>query len=104
MIKQGTNNPITIIFTYTPTDVSVALVNEIQTLKHWAMDDLVDAGDGLTFTCPISQEESMQWEEGPCVVEVRWVDSEGDKAGIVQKRVIHEYIEYTRDTEILELM
>ena len=97
MIIQGTNNPITIIFTDTPTDVSVALVNEIQTLKHWAMADLVDAGDGLTFTCPISQEESFGWEEGPCWVEVSWTDADGVKS---HERA-SEYIDFWHDKTIL---
>ena len=79
MIIQGTNNPITITFTETPIDVSVALVDEIHTIKRWNMADLVDSGDALTYTCPISQEESMSWEEGPCWIEVSWTESDGSK-------------------------
>ena len=98
MIIQGTNIPITITFTETPLDVSVALVNEIQIFKRWAMADMVDTGDGLTYQCPITQTESFQWEEGPCWIEVEWTDENGTK----QHEKSRDDIIYRKDKTVLE--
>jgi len=102
MINQGSNDPITIVCDVIPIDISVTLHNEIEILKHWAKDDLIASEDRLTYTAPISQEESMAWEEGPCEVEVRWVDRSGDNAGIVQTEVLRDYIQYQQDQSVLD--
>ena len=101
MIKQGTNKPIKISFEIEPRSISVTLHNEIATLKHWGEPDLV-TDDRLTFYAPVTQAESSAWEEGPCEIEIRWVDGSGSKEGIVQKRVIREDIERTMDDTVLE--
>lgn len=98
MIIQGTNIPITITFTDTPLDVSVVLVNEIETIKHWTMADMVDSGDGLTYQCPITQAESFLWEEGPCWIEVEWTDENGTK----QHEKSRDDIIYRKDKTVLE--
>lgn len=97
MIKQGTNKPITIQFQHTPEDISVTLHNEIETLKHWDMADLLTDEDELLYTAPITQEESFAWEEGPCEIEIRWEDEDG----IIHKRIVRENIEWTMDSTVL---
>ena len=101
MIVQGTNIPIKLVFDTIPLDISVALVNEIAVLKHWDLEDLTVSEDGLEYTAPISQEESFYWEEGPCWIEVEWVDSDGDLAGQKQHLKARESIIYRKDNTIL---
>ena len=72
MIFQGSDKPITIVFDTVPTNVSVSLVNEITVFKHWNTSDMTVSSDGKTYTCPITQQESMSWEEGPAAVKVKW--------------------------------
>lgn len=102
MIRQGSNEPITITFDIQPADISVSLVNEITTLKHWDMQDLVADPDGISYSAPYTQEESLEWEEGPCEIQVRWVDSAGDYKDKVQHIVLREVIEHSGDTTILD--
>ena len=102
MIKQGSNQPITITFDVHPADVSVSLVNEIATLKHWDMADLIPSSDGISYSAPYTQEESLEWEEGPCEIQVRWVDSAGDYKDTVQSITLREVIEHSGDTTILD--
>lgn len=98
MIIQGTNKPITVTFTETPISASLALVNEIEVLKRWALVDLVDSGDGLTFKAPVSQEESFGWEEGPCWLELEWLTEEhGEK----QHARMRDDIIYRMDKTVL---
>lgn len=97
MIKQGTNKPIIIVLDAEPVDIAVTLHNEITTLKHWNIADLIASEDGKTFTAGYTQQESSAWEEGPCEIEVRWTDSDG----IVHKREISENIEWTKDNTVL---
>jgi hypothetical protein len=102
MIKQGSNEPIVITFDVQPADISVTLHNEIATLKHWNKDDLTPNEDGLSYSAPYTQEESLEWEEGPCEIQVRWVDSAGDYKGKVQSITLREIIEHSGDTTILD--
>lgn len=102
MIRQGSNEPIVITFDTLPADVSVTLCNEIQTLKHWDMEGLIPSSDGISYRAPYLQEESLEWEEGPCEIHVRWVDADGDHKGVVQHIVLREVIEHSGDTEILD--
>lgn len=102
MIIQGSNEPITVTFDIIPADVSITLHNEIQTFKQWNTEELYVSDDGLTYTAPIDQLESYSWEEGPCEIQVRWMDSTGDMAGIVQTAILRDSIIYSRDQEILE--
>ena len=103
MIRQGSNKPIVVTFEVEPEDISITLHNEISVLKHWSLDDpdLTASEDGLTYTASYTQEESFGWEEGPCSIEIRWMDSDGNNAGIVQKKTIHEVIEHTVDQTVI---
>lgn len=103
MIRQGTNKPIVMNFIVAPTDIVVTLHNEIEVLKRWDVTDMTQDETGLIWTAPVEQAESKGWEEGPCEIEIRWVPSEGDKAGIVQKHVIRETIEHTTDGTELQV-
>lgn len=80
MIIQGSNEPITLIFTdmenLPGNDMSISLRNETEEIKHWGMADL-DIADG-TYAAPITQEESKDWPEGPCKIEIKWLDSVGN--------------------------
>ena len=99
MIIQGGNSPITIGFDAAPIDISVALVNEIAILKQWNLADL-DTEFGLEYDAPITQQESQQWEEGPCWIEVKWTDSEGTVQQIRQK---DEIIRWTDGTIVSDM-
>lgn len=101
MIIQGSNEPIRITFDVVPLDVSVTLSNEIEILKHWDMANLTCSSDNLVFSAPFTQEESMAWEEGPCEIIVRWTDSTGDMAGIVQTARQSNDIIYCSDRQEL---
>lgn len=83
MIIQGSNEPI--IFdlgeelTDAPTQsLSISLRNEIEELKHWDYADCVHTHYGLHVEAPITQEESVEWELGPCVIEAKWLDADGN--------------------------
>lgn len=102
MIRQGSNEPIVITFDVPPSDISVSLVNEIITLKHWDKNDLVSSEDELSYSAPYTQEESLEWEEGPCEIQVRWIDGSGDYSGRVQCVTLREVIEHSGDTTILD--
>lgn len=102
MIKQGSNEPISITFDVIPVDISVTLSNEIRIMKHWNKSDLQVSEDGLVYKATYSQEESLEWDEGPCEIQVRWVDGSGDREGTVQHTVLREVIEHSPDTTILE--
>lgn len=78
MIIQGSDKPIKIIFDTAPTNVSVSLVNEITEFKHWNTADMQVSEDGKVFSCPITQQESMAWEEGPAAVKIKWNSAEDD--------------------------
>lgn len=82
MIIQGSDKPITIILDTAASNVSVALVNEITELKHWDTTDMVISEDGKSFTCPITQEESMAWEEGPAFVHIKWNSATDDTQSV----------------------
>ena len=87
MIIQGTNNPIYLYFPQPPADIHVTLLNEIEILKQWEYDDLHRVNE-MHYTAPITQDESMNWEEGRCWIEVKWnvsAESESsDISGVVQ--------------------
>lgn len=100
MIIQGSDKPIIIIFDTAATNVSVALVNEITELKHWNTVDMAISEDGKSFTCPITQEESMAWEEGPAAVHIKW-NSATDDTQNVQFYKKREFIVKWPDNTIL---
>ena len=79
MIIQGQNEPIIFIFDdindVPGYDVSVALFNRIEELKHWDLQDLEISEGGLRIDAPITQEESMQWEPGPVHIKMKWLDA-----------------------------
>lgn len=104
MIIQGSNTPITFIFSDindTPgDDVSVLLSNRVQTLKRWGASDLVVSEDGLQFSAPVSQEESASWEEGPCVIEMKWLDAETQQTAFLKVRT--EIMRWNDETVLVE--
>ena len=79
MIIQGSNEPIYLIFDDVndlPIDIAISLRNELTEFKHWGMGDITV--EDMTYIAPISQAESLNWPEGPCVVEAKWMDSYGN--------------------------
>ena len=102
MIVQGSNTPITVTFDVQPADVEITLHNEIEILKQWDYEELVFDETGLVCKATYTQDESLQWEEGPCEIEVRWIDATGDFAGEVQTQRRRELIEWSKDQTILE--
>jgi len=97
MIIQGTNLPIILewddINDAPFSDLSVSLRNEIGELKHWTLDDCVVEDDGLHIECPITQDESMNWEEGPCTIEAKWHDAQQN----ISHMLVHDQIRYWGD-------
>ena len=102
MIIQGSNNPITVTFQdindVPGSSMSISLRNEIAELAHWSYDNLEVSEDGLTLSAPITQEQSMAWPQGPCVIEIKWLEVNG---GTMFARV-RDYIGPWRDGTILE--
>lgn len=98
MIVQGSNDPIRITFDSEPADVSVTIGNEIRIFKSWSFEDLNRDMDeeGYTYEAPIYQEESLDFDEGPCVIEVKWTE-----LGNVQFARVRELIAYSDNREIL---
>lgn len=97
MIMQGGNTPITVTFDERPKDVTVTLYNEIQILKQWIMPELYFDSTGTICTANYAQEESSEWEEGPCEIEIRWTDS----SGTVHTKITRDLICYSADKTIL---
>lgn len=102
MIIQGSNNPIVFIFSdindVPASDMSVLLKNEITELKRWGLPEAVISEDGMEYTFPIRQEESVNWPEGRCAIEAKWLDSEGQTIFMY----VREEIRPWRDSRILE--
>lgn len=82
MIIQGSNEPIIIelddINDVPSGDISVLLRNEIHDLKKWGTDELRFDDYGRQIIASVLQEESAEWETGPCVIEAKWVDRLGN--------------------------
>ena len=80
MIVQGSNEPIIFKFDdindVPEDDIHVTLKNEITILKQWGMGDLdINLNPNvMEIKAPITQEESMTWEEGPCWIELKYLD------------------------------
>lgn len=90
MIVQGSNEPLYIEFIdvndLPADDISISLRNEIEELKHWGKEDVTK--DELTYTAPISQEESIDWPVGPCVIEIKYLDNFGNIIHLREKTKI----------------
>ena len=82
MIIQGSNEPIYLIFNDISSmpagDMSVSLRNEIQEIKRWTLADAVISDGGCEFAFPVTQEESLDWPEGRCVIEAKWLDRDNN--------------------------
>lgn len=103
MIIQGSNEPLRITYRNINdkprSDISVSLRNETTEFKHWGPLDVLDEDEGMTFVCPIKQEESVEWPEGPCWVEIKWIDAWGNT--LFSK--IETEILYWGDSRVMEL-
>lgn len=94
VIIQGSNTPITITFsdnTENFTDLHIMLTTETYVLKHWTFDDIVRE-DIYTISCPLTQEETVAFEEGGAILEVKWMEDDIVQfAKQVQVKIVHRY-------------
>jgi hypothetical protein len=90
MIIQGTNIALTFEF---PDSVSSALDMEVtlytvsgEVLKRWGMESIyADSGqmlsiseDGMQVFAPLDQEESADFPEGECFIDIKWLTEYGE--------------------------
>lgn len=89
MIIQGSNTPVLIdVFREDVTDMSVSLRVPGAEVKHWGLDDLTVDDSGL-MVAPITQEESMAWEDGECTIEIKWTDVDGNtNFAIIKEHIV----------------
>ena len=78
MIIQGTNNPI--IFTFsesmnTIADIEISLYTTEKELKHWTIGEVEI--EEKQVIAPLKQEETIEFPEGRCFIEVKWMDAFG---------------------------
>jgi len=101
MIIQGSNEPIVLSFreaeNLPASAMSVSLRNERKELKHWSLSDITIEDEGMTYIIPISQQESKEWDEGPCVIEIKWLNA-ADNTIFLRLR---DYIVHWGDKTIL---
>ena len=106
MIIQGSNIPLVIEFDPEDgfsegNDISVSLEIPGYSLKQWDAGDLVyDDLDPNIVKAPISQEESMEWEPGPCKIKVKWIDDDGNTQFAVASDIVKKW----EDKTVLEVL
>lgn len=83
MIIQGTNKSLTLKFKGVSeiNTISVALwsktgINNHLLIKKWSETDIISSTDaeGLTIRCPQTEEETVKYPVGACIIEVKWLD------------------------------
>lgn len=100
MIIQGTNNPL--IFTFsepmtTITDIEISLYTENKDTnmciewKHWTLNE-VEINENQVIA-HILQEESVNFPEGKCFIEVKWMNALGrtEFAKILSTNIVKRY-------------
>lgn len=88
MIIQGSNAPIILCFEEEferVSDISVALIKDNRlngrpniVVHRWGLEDIELHEDERTAICPLTQEETLSFPEGKALLEVKWLDSDGD--------------------------
>lgn len=80
MIKQGSEDPITLTFNedMTGTVAFIAVLTQGgKILKEYSLEDIVINGDQVEL--PLTQEETLKFPYGQIELEVTWRDAEGIK-------------------------
>ena len=81
MLIQGSNNPIRFIFEETndmPDSMIITLSNEISVLRTWSTPEITIDYEGHEASVQVTQDESMEWEPGPCKIEAKIMDGYGN--------------------------
>ena len=106
MIIQGTNKPLTLTFSddmsgitaFSAALFSLAGLNTATELKSWGMSDVTVAENVITM--PQTEEESMEYIAGPCLLLVKWLDADGVTE--FARKVYDEVILWQDATQITE--
>ena len=79
MIVQGSNLPVVVRFNRDVSDIPALEVHMFtpdgDVLKHWSLTDVQI--DRELVKAPLTQAETLAFEEGTFILEVKWLDADG---------------------------